>query len=111
VAVAVAAGVNVAVGRPLVVVGVGVAPPVVAVGVAVGVVVGVAVGDPPTLSAQETHSRPPVTTLPDSESVVSALPSRALLICVALSAGWAAAYSAAAPVTCGVDMEVPSLLA
>ena len=42
-----------------------------------------------------------------SDWVGSVLLSSALRICSADDPGWVAAYSAAAPVTCGVAIEVP----
>ena len=54
-----------------------------------------------------TLSRPPETHLPDSDAVGTALDRIALLIVAAEAPGCEAAYSAAAPVTCGVAIEVP----
>ena len=48
-----------------------------------------------------------VTVLPASDAVGTALPRIAALICAAVEPGWLAAYSATAPVTCGVAIEVP----
>ena len=54
-----------------------------------------------------TFRRPPVRVLPFSETVGSALLRMALLMAAADEPGWYAAYSAAAPLTCGVAMDVP----
>lgn len=52
-------------------------------------------------------TRPPVTTLPESE-VVGVAPARMpALISVAVIAGYSALNSAATPVTCGVAIDVP----
>ena len=51
--------------------------------------------------------RPFETTLPLNDGVGTALPRIAALIVAALALGLCAAYSAAAPVTCGVAIEVP----
>ena len=52
-------------------------------------------------------SRPPVTVLPLSEAVGTALVKSAFLICAAVALGWTLAYSAAAAVTCGIAIEGP----
>ncbi len=54
-----------------------------------------------------TFSLPCVTHLPVSEGVGAALFKIAALIIAAVLPGYAAAYNAAAPVTCGVAIEVP----
>ncbi len=54
-----------------------------------------------------TFRRPPVAVLPESEAVGTALVRIALLIAAADEPGWYAAYSAAAPLTCGVAIDVP----
>jgi hypothetical protein len=54
-----------------------------------------------------TLRRPPVTVLPTSEGVGTAVERIALLMLAADEPGWYAAYSAAAPATCGEAMEVP----
>ncbi len=54
-----------------------------------------------------TFRRPPVTHLPESDAVGDALPRMAVLIEVALAPGLSDAYSATAPVTCGVAIDVP----
>lgn len=55
-----------------------------------------------------TFRRPPVTVLPAIEAVGTAEPRIAALICAAVEPACSEAYRAAAPVTCGVAMEVPS---
>ena len=52
-------------------------------------------------------SRPPVTVLPASDGVGTAAARIAALICARGRAGCDDAYSAAAPVTCGVAIDVP----
>jgi hypothetical protein len=44
---------------------------------------------------------------PDSDAVGTAEPSRAFLIWAAVAPGCVEAYNAAAPVTCGVAIDVP----
>ena len=57
--------------------------------------------------AAKASSLPPVTVLPANEAVGTALDKSADLICAALEPGFTEAYKAAAPVTCGVAIEVP----
>ena len=54
-----------------------------------------------------TFRRPPVTVMPLSDAVGTALLRMALRICAAVAPLCVDAYSAAAPLTCGVAIEVP----
>lgn len=104
VAVAVAVGVGVLVG---VAVAVGVTVLVgVTVGVEVDVGTGVGVDGEPEKSPFR-FNLPPVTVRPASDAVGAAFERIAFRICSAVAFGNAEAYSAIAPVTCGVAIEVP----
>ena len=112
VGVAVGVGVGVAVGFGVAVgvaVGVGVR---IGVAVGVGVGVGVAVGDGVgiccnMLNAAARSNVPPVVTFPVNDVSGLAELSIAALICAAVALGNAALSKAAAPVRCGVAIDVP----
>ncbi len=67
----------------------------------------VAAGDDYFDRAAFASSRPPVAVLPARDDVGTALLRIALLICAAVAPLCVEAYSATAPVTCGVAIEVP----
>jgi len=80
----------------------------VGVGVAVIALVGSGVGVPEiTPKRPERFKRPPVTVRPTIEEVALAFESIAERISAAVANGNAEAYSAIAPDTCGVAIEVP----